>query len=308
MIANPERTVVVSSLGWVDHDALLIFDVATSVAERRALGNGARYLSLHYSGSDYFSVGHHFDGAQVDLTIHPFSDPPRILASASINERGSKLLGDGLLWMKVPTIYIAYLAFEPWKESVLLRICAEAERVEVQPFDWFDDTYDKGYQGPMGALTLPGGEFALISVQRSSDLVLHELATGKKKRTVGLAGRGGNPSLQFRNGMREIWASDYDSLVVLDAEQLRVVRSARLQSSAPGTQKFIGEYSFVAGEQHCVVARPFSGDIVQIDVQTLEVTSSARTGGQPLEAVALPRGQVVARDWKSGDLLNGRLE
>jgi len=33
-----------------------------------------------------------------------------------------------------------------------------------------------------------------------------------------------------------------------------------------------------------------------------------RFGRQPLEAVALPGGKIVARDWKTGDLLLGTLE
>ena len=31
-------------------------------------------------------------------------------------------------------------------------------------------------------------------------------------------------------------------------------------------------------------------------------------GRRPLEVAALPRGEVVARDWKTGDLLRGKLE
>jgi len=36
--------------------------------------------------------------------------------------------------------------------------------------------------------------------------------------------------------------------------------------------------------------------------------SSAKVGQQPLEVVALPGGGIVARDWKTGDLLRGTLE
>jgi crotonobetainyl-CoA:carnitine CoA-transferase CaiB-like acyl-CoA transferase len=64
MIANAERTVLLSSLGWVDHDALWRFDVRTASVDHIPLASGARYVSLHTSASDMFAVAHHFDGAR----------------------------------------------------------------------------------------------------------------------------------------------------------------------------------------------------------------------------------------------------
>jgi hypothetical protein len=144
-------------------------------------------------------------------------------------------------------------------------------------------------------------------VQRSSELVLHNLATGRKNRSIDLGGRRGNPIVQLGSGGNEIWASDYDTLVVLERKEWRIVRSARLQRSAAGTRQFIGDYSFAPGEQTCVVARPFSGDVVSVDAATLKIRRSAKLGRQPLEVMALPGGEAVARDWKTGDLLRGRL-
>jgi hypothetical protein len=64
-------------------------------------------------------------------------------------------------------------------------------------------------------MELSGEDSALISVQRSSQLILHDLQTGMMKRSLDLGGRGGNPKLQFRKGGVDIWASDCDTLVVL---------------------------------------------------------------------------------------------
>lgn len=97
-------------------------------------------------------------------------------------------------------------------------------------------------------------------------------------------------------------------MVVLERDGWRIARHARLQKAPVGTAQFIGDYSFAPDEQICAVARPFSGDVVGIDVETLKITHSARLGRQPLEVVAIGRGEVVARDWKTGDLLRGRLE
>jgi len=308
MISNPERTVLVSSVGWVDHDALWRFDVPAASPERLPLGTGARYLSLHSSGSGYFSVGHHSDGARAELTVHRFSDPMNVVARATVTTSECKMAGDASAWQEVPLLYVEYLGFAPWKDFVLLKIAPSTGQIEVQRLEWYDDTYDKGYQGIIGVLELPGEDSALVSVQRSSELILHDLATGRKNGSIDLGGRGGNPILQSRNGGNEIWASDYDTLVVLERSEWRIVRSARLQGAVTGTQQFIGDYSFTPDEQICVVARPFSGDVVGIDAATLKMWRSAKVGRQPLEVAALPGGEVVARDWKTGDLLRGRLE
>lgn len=308
MIANPERTALVSSLGWVDQDKLWLFDVPSGSAEHISLNSGAKYLSLHSSGSNYFSVGHHFDGARFELTVHSFSEPRKVLARATVKNDERKVIGDASIWKEVPLLYIEYFGFEPWKDFVLLKISPSTVQVEVQRLEWYDDTYDKGYQGVIGVLPLPGGVSALVSVQRSSKLVLHDLETGKKTGDVDLGGIGGNPHLQFRSGSDEIWASDYDSLVVLDKNDFHVVRKSRLQNAAPGTQQFIGDYSFSPNDNICVVARPFSGDVVGIESNTLKVVSSAKVGQQPLEVAALPGEEIVARDWKTGKLLRGGLK
>jgi hypothetical protein len=308
MISNPERTVLVSSVGWVDHDFLWRYDVRTSTVERISLGTGARYLSLDSSGAGRFSVVHHFDGARLELTVHSFSNPKDVLARASVNSREKKLDGDAADWGDIPLLYVDYLDFAPWKDFILLKISPSIGRIDVQRLEWYDETFDKGYQGVIDVLELPGEDCALVSVQRSSQLVLHDLETGMKKGAIDLGGRGGNPKLQLRKGGAEIWASDYDTLVVIQREGWRIIRRARLQGAGPGAQQFIGDFSFAPDEDSCVVARPFSGDVVGIDSVTLKIKRAAKLGRQPLEVIALPRGEVVARDWKTGDVLRGKLE
>src|SRR5262249_558206 len=147
----------------------------------------------------------------------------------------------------------------------------------------------------------------MISVSRSSRVILHDLETGGQRGFVDLANRLGNPKLEFRDERREIWASDYDTLVVIKTEGWRVVRKARLQSAFAGTQQFIGDFSFASDAEICAVARPFSGDVIGIDTATLKINCSAKLGRQPIEVAALRDGDIIARDWKTGDLLRGRL-
>jgi hypothetical protein len=73
------------------------------------------------------------------------------------------------------------------------------------------------------------------------------------------------------------------------------------------SRSFIGEFAF-AVDGTCVVARPFSGDVVAIDNPTLRIMRKATLGQQPLEVAALEDGRVIARDWQTGTLLQGHLD
>jgi len=308
MISNPDRTTLISSSGWVEKDALWCMDVASGATDTLSLDSGARWATLHSSGSDRFAVVHHFEGARFGVSVRTFSDPARILAQAIVSDEENTITGDRSAWRGVPVLYVEYLKFPPWRDFVLLRVSPATGGIDVQPLEWYDDTYDKNYQGVVGVLELPGQDFALISVQRSSRLIVHDLATGKKAGETNLGGHVGNPRLQFRDSGNEIWASDYDTLVVVRTADLRVLRSARLQIANVGARQFIGDYSFAPDQDLCVVARPFSGDVIGVDNATLRVVWCAKLGRQPLEVAALHGGRVVARDWKTGDVLQGKLE
>jgi hypothetical protein len=308
MISNAERTVLISSMGWVDHDALWRYCVPTGTAKHIPLESGARYLSLHSCGSDCFAVSHHFDSDRFELTIHSFSDPQQVLARATVTNGERILLGDPEIWKKVPRLYVEYLRFAPWNDYILLLVSPSLGQVEVQRLEWYDDTYDRGEKGLGDVLEVPGETSVLIPVRGSSRLILHDVATGKKNGTLELAGRHGNPELYFRSSAQEVWASDYDSLVVIDKKSWRLKRSACLQGPAGSCAQFIGTFSFTTDENSCVVARPFSGDVIEIDTSTLEIRRTAKLGRKPLEVAVLAEGEIVARDWKTGGVLRGKLE
>jgi hypothetical protein len=304
MIVDAGRRTVLSSLGWVDHDALWRLDVASGRVDAIPLGTGARHASLHPGEGDRFAVAHHFDGRRLELSVRPFAAPEVVLARAVLEDGRAELGGDPDAWAGLPWLYVAYLAWAPWRDFVLVRLAPPAG-IELQRLPWYDASYDKGYQGVVDVLEVPGTGCALVSVQRSSTLILHDLATGERRRAIPLAGRGGNPRLALRGA--EVWASDYDTLVVLRTADWRIRRRARLQGAASGSQQFIGDFAVEPDGALCLVARPFGGDVVAVDLERLRVRSSARVGGQPLEVAALGQGEVVARDWKTGALLRGRL-
>jgi hypothetical protein len=309
MISNPERTLLLSSGGWAEHDALLQFDVAAGRSDTLPLNSGARFLTLHSAGSGYFSVLHNFDGQHFEVTVRSFSEPAKSLGRAWLGAGENRLDGDASAWRCVPSLYVDYLCFGPWKEFALVKVCPAAGKLEVQRLSWYDQSYNKEYQRVLSVLELPDEDgLALVSVQRSSQVVLHDIGTGMSRGTISLGGRGGNPALALRKSGKEIWASDLDTLAVVERGTWRTIRSTLLQGAQSGGQRFIGDFSFAPDEDLCLVARPFSGDVLGVDSATLEIRGSARLGGQPLEVVALARGEVAARDWKTGTLLRGILE
>jgi hypothetical protein len=301
MIANREQTTVLSSLGWVDGDAIWCFDVQSGRTRAIPQNTGARYTSLHPSDTERFVAVHHFDGKRFGASVGLFSAPEITVSSATYENGRTSLTGNADAWQGLPHLFVTHLA-QPWNAHLLVRI--EAGHVQLQRLEWYSSSYDEGYQAPVAVAPLPDPRYALVSVSRCSELILHDLETGQAHRKIALAGRHGNPKLALRG--KELWATDYDTVVVVDVDTWQVVRAKRLQGAEAGTNQFIGDVSF-SSDGTCCVARPYSADVVAVDSR-LKIRKAAKLGRQPLEAIELASGDVIARDWKSGDLLRGRME
>lgn len=282
-------------MGWVDRDALWQFDGASGTTRTIPLNSGADHCSLHAASADRFAVAHHFAGRRFEITVHEFGAPGIAIARIVLSENESALTGEPSAFADVPSPYVTFLAFEPWKDYVLVEIDG-AGAMTIHRLPWYDSRYDKDYQAIVDAVAVPGKRQALISVQRSSRLIAQDLDTGDVVRTLDLGGGGGNPRLKVRDGAGEIWTTDYDSVAVVRTDTFKVRKRVRLQGAAAGTQLFIGDLSFAPHRGVCLVPRPFSGDVVALDLEKLKVKGTA---------AMLANGDVIARDWKTGDLLRG---
>lgn len=305
MLIDPEERTIVSSLGWIDGGALWVLDVETGRERTERLGDGdARYLVLHAGQSGHFAVSHHYDAGHLAITVHSFSQPRIALGRCDVSRDGSRIEGHADVWALVPRNYVAYLVQPAWSDFALVTL-DPAKSAALQTFEWYDDSYDKGYQGIIGVIEVPGTSIVIVSVQRSSTPVLYDIMARKKVGELGLSGRSGNPTLCFRKSADELWADDYDTMLKIQPHSWRVIKERRVQEAASGTTQFIGRYVFNSDETVCGVARPFSGDVVGLDPVTLGVKYRAVLGSQPLEAAVLLDGRVFARDWQSGALLGG---
>ena len=128
----------------------------------------------------------------------------------------------------------------------------------------------------MRSSELPDTHLLVVSVQRDSNPILFYPGSGEVVRKLDL---GGTPEFQVRASANEIWATDYDYLVKLDAKTLNVITSKRLQDETPrATRQFIGEVSICRSDGLCLVARPFSGDVIGLDCESMVTTHRVGVG------------------------------
>jgi len=310
VILNSDGTKAVSTLGWVDRGSLWVNSVEDRSPQKVVLSD-AKYLSVLGGQKDFFAVLHHWDGKRLEITAHAHSNPQEIISRLSLREAISgfpsriEILreGDLRVWDGLPAAFTGY-AFGDYR-LILTRHPGEGD---VQTLSWFDDDYDKGYQGIVGALEVPDSSFLIISVQRDSHPVLYDPESRKAIRKLSLADRGGNPAFQFRATGHEFWTADYDAIVKLDGKTLEVIGIRTVQAAHQGTRQFIGNFCFNLCQDLCFIARPFSEDAVILDPNSMAEISRIKLGRQPLDIAILANGKLVARDWKTGDFLFHHLE
>lgn len=311
MITSPDEKIIVSSLGWTDKDSLWLLETRTgSIATVRL--SDAKYLSLHGGRNGHFAVQHHYDdGHAVAITAHSFPDPQKVRARITItaSNGASRFDGDVGIWQYLPKAYVAYFKRPGVSDCHLFLVDSIRPEVTVADFPWYDNSYDKDWQSIIGVVEVPNRDLLIVSVQRDSHPVLMDAGTKRMVGKLSLAGAAGNPTLRFRQRANELWADDYDNLLRIDPDTWRVRNRKRLQGGVLGCSgQFIGAFAFNADETLCVVARPFSGDVVALDTTRFRVTHTCNLGHQPLRVALLSDGTVWARDWKTGKLLKGSLK
>jgi hypothetical protein len=295
---------VFGTLGWVDHGAFWTFDAERRTSLRVAVSD-AKHVTLHEGVGDYFAVFEHWDGARLRVSVRQCVEPGRPLASVEVRGWGVPSFdGDQNLWKHVPGFYVGYLNDDATGAPGYYLIALRGEMPQVTRLDWFDDDqYDHAYQGLGPVASVPGTSELLFGVQRSSTLILWDPATERVTRRIPLADRHGNPHPQVVSAT-ELWATDYDTVVKVDPSRWVLRGSRLLQPPRPtGYRMFVGE-PFVDGRRgEVLVPRPGNGDVVVLNGQDLSPLREISLGRQPLTVAATSNGLVVARDWKTGDVL-----
>jgi YVTN family beta-propeller protein len=304
MIVSPSAGVALSNLGWVDRGSLWLLRTGEIDPEHIELDDAEHLrLAAGTASDDVFTVAHHYSSAERCLvTAHLASRPSEVIASVSTDGWKVATVGALSAFAGQKRLHVTYLRGGKFGNGGYFVIDIAESTVRVRRLDWFDDrTYDHGYQSVMSALLIPGQGY-LFGVQRSSELVLCDPTDLAVIRRVRLTGSLGNPTPFLRDTGRELWAVDYDTVVRLDTSSWRVTGEWRGQQDVQGTGMFLGEPWLSPDEDKILVARPGSGDVVALDPATMKVRDQWYTGRQPLACALLDR-QLIARDWKTGDLL-----
>jgi hypothetical protein len=306
MLISPNRKLVISHLGWVDKSSLWVYDVVKESVHLMSVGD-AKYLSLYpCRDENKFVILHHFDGKLIRLSIHTFDNPALHLCTVEHSVEKTQIVGDVSFFQTAPRFYVDF--FNPGSNAdfFLISLDLPQSKVATERFDWYDATYDKDYQSIVGVIELSSGEL-IVSIQRDSHPIVYDPTTKTVVRKLSLADRQGNPRFRFAKQGKEIWADDYDTILKLNSDTLNIERSRRLQGMLTSTAQFIGDWSFNEDESLCIVSRPFNGDVIAISTENLKTRYVANTGRQPLQAVLVSNGNIVGRDWKTGDLLKSSL-
>lgn len=285
---------------------LWTYDVASG-RTRDVTVSDADYVSLHPGRQNVFTCVHHSMSRSPTLSARAITSPGETLSWISVKDEKGVIRGDTTVWHDLPAAYVAQGVWDGYISQRLILVHAKSQEIEVQRFDWFDETYDHVYQRILDVVPVPNSPYVVISIQRDSHLVLYDPRTRIAIRRIALTGRAGNPAFQFRQTAPELWAVDYDMLVRVESTQWLLMDALKVQQSATGTAQFVGGFAFDPTERLCAIARPASGDVIALDTKTFQVSHRAETGREPIEVVVLRDGHVFGRDWHTGEMLRGVL-
>src|ERR1700676_3407700 len=314
MIVNAEGTLALSSLRWIDRGTLWSYVLGAPEPKQYRLSN-ARWLALVQGTADYFALVHHFEDGRVQLTAHSYGNISEIIAAIELQIEDVKsidvkipiprFVGESSAWSFLPKAHV----IRPFGESFLLLIDWRQKATEIQSLSWHKEAYNTMYQEILNVTEIPGSSFLIFPIQRDSEPVLYDPSTRAIVKKLKLGGESGAPQLFFRRNAAELWASDYDTLVRIDSRNWNVISRMKLQEGTGGmVRSNIGQFYLGPEEGLCLFARPYSGDVVGVDPSAFTVTLQVETEGQPQDVGLLSSGLAVARDLKTGRLLQGILQ
>jgi len=303
LITDQGRQIALSSLRWVDHGSVWRFDAASGHVDQIRLSD-ARHLVLRDMGGDSFAAVHHFDGSRVEITAHSFASPAAVLRRVIVTGWAPRVDSGLAPWPPAVWHFIAWLNDRATGAAGYYLISVTGDEAMIDRLDWFKaGSYDLDYQSVIAVRDVPETGELVFGVQRSSHLVVVTPSHPGAVRQVGLSGGHGNAVPYMRAKAPEVWAVDYDTLVRLDRRTWTVTGTIRLQDAPQGTRMFVGDLWMPPGENFAIIPRPGNADIAVIDPDTLTLARTVQLSRQPLVAAVLDGGRIVARDWKTGDLL-----
>lgn len=307
MILDRTQQFIVTSIGTADEGAFLLRDLIADRTSRHIVCQGG-YLRVFAVDGDRFLVAAR-PGAmdEIQLSVRRFAEPDVVLWSLNSSRRGHEFFGDPDAARGIRRHHLVMLkrsGAEDRPEHLILSVTPAAMKVTLGQMWWYDaDHYDMGYQGPIDVMEMPDSDRVLVSVQRSSTLIVHDLSSGVAVDRIELGNRNGNPSLNLIDG--QIWTVDYDTFVRVSIKPPRAVRSVLVQPADGGMGQWAADPFVCSKRRRAFVPRPYSGDIAVVDPDAGAIEGFVRVRGKPLSCVVTSTGRVIARAWRTGEWLEG---
>lgn len=314
MILDPQERYVISH-EWVPDSGIVRRDVRTGALSQFA-SDGPGYLQLYEVNESRFLAARHApEHDALTLSVRRFDDPGSALWSLMITPKVQRVSGDPVAAIEIRRRHVASFKNGGRWDYQLVTVGSDFTSATLGALPWFNaKAYEMGYQAPLDVVALPGSPFVLVSVARSSTLIIHDPHDARDVGQIELANRGGNPIPKLVGN--ELWTIDYDTFVRVDLKTQQVVNTLKVQAplpntptwSAEGTRQFAGKLFIWSGGQRAVIPRPFSGDVAVVDPSRGLIESTLTLRQQPLYCVVTTNGHVIARDWKTGNWIEGTLQ
>lgn len=292
MIIDKAEQYVISSVGWVEGSSFTRLELASGKTQLFHSDSNGGCRALDIDGDRFLLVTHPSGSDPLSMSVRRYAEPAESLWSV----RG--VLDDYVVRGDPSAVVGARRRHLFWtgQRHVLVTLSEDGSGLLCGQLPWFDDsTFDLGYQSPVDAVDDPVSGYTLVSIQRCSDVFVHDPGTSTLRGRFRLPGACGNPRLQVIGN--ELWTVDYHTFARIDLRDHRLLASARLSA----TNEFVGDVFRWTSRGRALVPRPFMGDITVVNPDTGSIEQTLATRGQPLSCAATADGRVVARDWKSGE-------
>jgi hypothetical protein len=303
MIFYESNQIAASNMGWVDHGAMWVYDGRMDKQYMVQLSD-ANSLTIIKRLSGYFAVIHHYDHG-ITISAHHFYDPSHKLVWTSYPQNGTSG-GDPKYWRYMPEYYTAGFSTDGAFGFHLLQIKEDKVVLDDEKISWYHQgPFDFANQELTGVYDIR--DDLLFTVKRDGGLYRFDKNENRIVERLGLEGGPGNPLVYYIPMQNELWISNGDSLNYMGAYNWKMLQSKQFQEPcATGAKQFVGGFTMAYDLTFCVLSRPFTGDVLSM-ADDMVVNGVCKLGGQPIEAMLMKSGQVIGRDWKTGEMLRGEM-
>jgi hypothetical protein len=243
---------------------------------------------------------------QIDILALRFDDLCTVRAKTSWPS--GETTGDASAWRHLPRYWMASVA--PGS-SCAMRL---DENGGLRPvlLDW--PVGDEGQESPMLLRRDPSNGDIVVGKYSSNEVLFCDADTGVPKQGVMLEGNARSVrDIQLDQPSQTMWVLGYDMLFRFAQKTRKLERSAQVQPPTPyesgvreKVRSWVGDFVVQPEQKRVCIARPFAGDVVAVDWETLAPVAVAKTGGEPAYLAAFG-DLIVARDWRTGETLRATL-